>query len=137
MLPDGPALLCCTGDFPGLPERGSLMQPSAVLNAVATAILPRGRLGLFVPITEQTAALPATRRRPGLEVRAVMLRPGSDDATRDRAAAAMADFAPDLAILDCMSYARADKARVSARLACPVLLSIAVVARMAASLGPE
>lgn len=137
MLPDGLALLCCTGAFTGLPARGTLMQPSAVLNALTRAILPAGRLGLFVPLSEQKETLQASRRREGVAMHAVALRPGSDDAARDRAAAEMADFRPELVVLDCMSYTRADKARIGARLSCPILLSIAVAARVAASLMPE
>jgi protein AroM len=49
----------------------------------------------------------------------------------------MADFAPALAVLDCISYTRADKARIGRHLSCRILLSIAVAARVAASLLPE
>ena len=43
----------------------------------------------------------------------------------------------DLVLLDCMSYARRDKAVLSTVLACPILLSISVAARAAASLLAE
>ncbi|WP_270935305.1 AroM family protein [Falsiroseomonas oryzae] len=130
----GPVLLACTGAFKGLPERVDLVQPSAVLNALAGAILPRGRLGLAVPFAEQVATLCAERRRPGLEVAAVALRPGSDDAAREAAARDLAATRPDLVLLDCISYTRADKAAFAAVLGCPVLLSVAVAARAAACL---
>jgi protein AroM len=52
----GPVLLACTGTFKGLPERPDLIQPSAVLNGMAEALLPQGRLGLFVPLAEQVLA---------------------------------------------------------------------------------
>lgn len=137
MLPDGPALIACTGTFKGLPPHRGLIQPSAVLNALAGALLPAGRLGLFVPLVEQVETLTAERGRPGVVVHALPLQPYSDDAARDDAAAAMADFAPDLVLMDCISYRRADKARIALRLSCPILLSIAVAARTAASLMPE
>jgi len=133
----GPTLLACTGTFAGLPERPDLVQPSAVLNALADALLPRGRLGLFVPLPEQVPALTAARRRDGLDVAAVPLRPQSDAAAGEAAGRAMAALAPDLVLLDCISYARADKAAVGAALRCPVLLAAAVAARAAASLLPE
>lgn len=132
-----PVLLACTGAFAGLAERVDLVQPSAVLNALAGAMLPRGRLGIAVPFTEQIPALAGKRQRPGLEVSAVALRPGSDDAARRAAAEALAATKPDLVLLDCISYSRADKAAFEAVLPCPVLLSIAVAARAAASLLPE
>jgi protein AroM len=137
LLPNGPALLACTGAFKGLPARSRAIQPSAVLDALTAALLPEGRLGLFVPLAEQVTTLEAARGRAGLRVRATVLRPGSDDRARDAAAEWMAGFAPDLAVLDCISYTRADKARIGRRLSCPVLLSVAVAARVAASLLPE
>lgn len=137
MIPDGPALLACTGAFHGLPQRLGLVYPSAVLNALAEALLPRGRLGLCVPLPGQAATLSAARSRPGLEVVAVPLRPGADDAARDAAGTALAALAPDLVLLDCISYTRADKARIARHVACPILLSVAVAARAAASLLPE
>jgi protein AroM len=133
----GPILLACTGAFAGLPERPDLVRPSSVLNALADALLPRGRLGLFVPLPEQLPSLAEARRRAGLEVVAVPLRPQSNDAARDAAGREMASLAPDLALLDCISYTRADRARVGALLRCPVLLSVAVAARVAASLLSE
>jgi protein AroM len=137
LIPDGPALLACTGAFKGLPERLGLVFPSAVLNALAEALLSHGRLGLCVPLPEQAATLGAAHARPGLEVAAVPLRPGSDDAARDAAGAALAALAPDLVLLDCISYTRADKARIARHVACPILLSVAVAVRAAASLMPE
>ena len=51
--------------------------------------------------------------------------------------AAMAQQKPDLVLLDCISYTRADKAAAVAAMGCPVLLSVAVAARAAACLLPE
>ncbi len=133
----GPALLCCTGAFKGLPARADIVQPSSVLNGLSAALLPAGTLGLFVPLPEQVAGLSAERSRPGLRAVAICLRPISSEAAIDEAAALMAETQPDLVIMDCMSYTRADKARVERTLRCPVLLSIAVAARAAASLLPE
>lgn len=133
----GAALLCCTGAFKGLPQRPDIVQPSSVLNGLAASLLPKGKLGLFVPLPEQVTVLAAERARPGLEAVAVCLRPISDDAAIDAAASRMAEESPDLVIMDCMSYTRADKGRIERTLRCPVLLSIAVAARAAASLVPE
>jgi protein AroM len=133
----GPTLVACTGAFHGLPERADLVFPSAVLNGLAESLLPRGRLGIFIPLAEQAETLAKHRARPGVEVVSVVLRPGSDDAARREAAARMAALRPDLAILDCFSYTRADKRAADAALSCPVLLSVAVAARAAASLLPE
>ena len=133
----GPVLLACTGTFKGLPERPDLIQPSAVLNGMAEALLPQGRLGLFVPLAEQAAGLGESRVRSGLSITVVALRPYADKTTREAAMAEMAAQKPDLVLLDCISYTRRDKAAAVAALSCPVLLSVAVAARAAASLLPE
>lgn len=133
----GPVLLACTGSFKGLPERPGLVQPSAVLNGLAAALLPRGKLGLFVPLPEQAASLGGSRAREGLSIVVHALRPHSDAVTRVAAMAAMAKEKPDLLVLDCISYTRADKAAAVAALDCPVLLSVAVAAHAAACLLPE
>jgi protein AroM len=104
---------------------------------MAQALLPRGRLGVFVPLPEQVEVTTARRSREGLEVVAVPLRPQSDDAARDAAGRAMAKMAPDLVLLDCISHTRADKARIAGHVRCPILLSATVAARAAASLLPE
>jgi len=82
-----PALLCCTGAFKGLPQRATIVQPSAVLNGLAASLLPAGTLGLFVPLPEQVETLGEMRARPGLRTVAVPLRPLSDAAAIDAAAA--------------------------------------------------
>ncbi len=133
---DGPALLLCTGAFPGLPRRSGLVMPSEVLNALSAVLLPEGRLGLFVPLVEQMETLRAKRSRPGLAVQALPLRPLSDEAAVEAAAREMAAWAPELIVMDCMSYTRADKALLVRHLRCPILLSIEVAARVAASLLP-
>jgi protein AroM len=130
----GPVLLACTGAFKGLPDRPDLVQPSAVLNALAGALLPRGRLGIAIPLEEQRAALGAERRREGLDVHVVVLRPGGDDASRAAAAREMAAARPQLVLLDCISYTRADRAAFMAAMPCPVLLAATVAARAAACL---
>jgi protein AroM len=133
----GPALLCCTGAFKGLPQRADIVQPSAVLNGLVAGLLPAGRLGLFVPLPEQVETLGEMRAHPGVRTVALPLRPLSDASTIDEAARHMAEQRPDLVILDCMSYTGADKVRIAAILDCPILLPIAVAARVAASLLPE
>ncbi len=131
-----PVLVACTGRFPGLEAEGVVLPVDAVNEAVRER-LPGGRLGLFVPLPEQAEALAAERRRGGLVVETVVLRPGAGAAEADRAAREMAAWRPDLAVLDCISHRRRHEEAVRAALPCPVLLSIAVAARAAAGLLPR
>jgi protein AroM len=124
------AMLACTGKFPNLAPEGLVILPSAVLHRLVEAILPRGRLGVFSPLPEQTALIAKKWQRDGVEVVGVTLQPGSDDAAVDAAAHEMMDKQPDLVVLDCMSYTSANKARVRQIYSGPVILSIAAAARV-------
>lgn len=123
-------MLACTGKFPNLTPDGLVILPSAVLHRLVEAVLPKGRLGVFSPLAEQTALIAKKWQRDGVEVVGVTLQPGSDDAAVDAAARAMADKQPDLVVLDCMSYTSANKARVRQHYSGPVILSIAAAARV-------
>jgi protein AroM len=124
------AMLACTGKFPNLAPDGLVILPSAVLHRLVEAVLPKGRLGVFSPLAEQTALISKKWQRDGIEVVGVTLQPGSDDAAVDAAARAMADRRPDLVVLDCMSYTSANKARLRRHYSGPVILSIAAAARV-------
>jgi protein AroM len=124
------AMLACTGKFPNLAPDGLVILPSAVLHKMVEAVLPKGKLGVFSPLAEQTALIGRKWQRDGVEVVGVTLQPGSDDSAVDAAAQAMADNHPDLVVLDCMSYTSANKARVRDIVGGPVILSIAAAARV-------
>ncbi|WP_316190079.1 AroM family protein [Bradyrhizobium sp. SZCCHNS2096] len=123
-------MLACTGKFPNLAPDGLVILPSAVLHRMVEAVLPKGRLGVFSPLPEQTALIAGKWQREGVEVVGVTLQPGSDDAAVDAAAQEMASRQPDLVVLDCMSYSSANKARVRQHYPGPVILSITAAARV-------
>jgi protein AroM len=126
----GITMLACTGKFPNLSPQGLVILPSAVLHRLVEAVLPKGRLGVFSPLPEQTALIDRKWRREGIEVVGVTLRPGSDDTAVDGAARAMAAQRPDLVVMDCMGYTSANKARVRLGHSGPVILAIAAAARV-------
>jgi protein AroM len=123
-------MLACTGKFPNLTPEGLVILPSAVLHRLVEAVLPKGRLGVFSPLPEQTALIDKKWQRGGVEVVGVTLRPGSDDAAVDSAAQAMAALRPDLVVMDCMGYTSANKTRVRLGYFGPVILAIAAAARV-------
>ena len=106
------------------------------MNGLAASLLPAGTLGLFVPLPEQTKTLSELRARSRVRVVALPLRPLSNATVVDAAARQMAEQRPDLVILDCMSYSRADKARIAVIVDCPILLPLVVAARVMACLLP-
>jgi protein AroM len=124
------AMLACTGKFPNLAPEGLVILPSAVLHNVVAAVLPRGRLGIFSPLPEQTALIASKWERANVEVVGVTMRPGSDAEAIDEAARKMLARSPDLVVMDCMSYTSADKKRVRLSYDGPIILAIAAAARI-------
>jgi len=123
------AMLACTGKFPNLAPNGLVILPSAVLHHMVEAVFPKGRLGVFSPLPEQTALIAGKWQRPDVEVVGVTMRPGSDSEAVDEAARKMSALSPDLIVMDCMSYTRANKARVRLSYGGPIILAIAAAAR--------
>lgn len=124
------AMLACTGKFPNLAPEGLVILPSAVLHNVVAAVLPRGRLGIFSPLPEQTALIASKWERANVEVVGVTMRPGSDAEAIDEAARKMLARSPDLVVMDCMSYTPATKAWVKGPLGVPALLAITATGRV-------
>jgi protein AroM len=124
------AMLACTGKFPNLAPEGLVILPSAVLHNVVAAVLPKGRLGIFSPLPEQTALIARKWERANVEVVGVTMRPGSDAEAVDEAARKMTALSPDLVVMDCMSYTSADKKRVRLSYDGPIVLAIAAAARI-------
>jgi protein AroM len=120
----------CTGDFPPMDGDGGILFPSRVLSGLAAGLLPRGRLGLLIPLAEQAEKLGAKWARPGLEVFAEALAPSADAREADAAARRLAARKPDLVAMDCMSYTPATKQQVKPGLGVPALLAITATGRV-------
>ena len=120
----------CTGEFPPMVGDAGVLFPSRVLNGFAGALLPRGRLGLLIPIPEQAEILREQRSRPGVEVVVEVLRPSADSAAAAEAAQRLAARNPDLVAMDCMSYTPASKAIVHGWIKAPILLALTATSRV-------
>jgi protein AroM len=120
----------CTGDFPPMQGDENVLFPSRVLNGLAAGLLPRGRLGLLIPLAEQAEKLGAKWSRPGLEVVAEPLAPSAGKEEAAAAAHRLAAKKPDLVAMDCMSYTPATKAWVKPGLGVPALLAITATGRV-------
>jgi protein AroM len=129
---DGATVLvfACTGEFPPLAGDAGVVFPSRVLNALAAALLPAGRLGLLIPLPEQTRKLTAKWARPGLEVLSEPLVPSASECQIAAAAERLASHRPDLVAMDCMGYGPAAKAIVKEVCRVPTLLAITAAGRV-------
>ena len=120
----------CTGEFPPMAGDENVLFPSRVLNGLATGLLPRGKLGILIPLAEQADKLSAKWARPGLEVVAEALAPSADAREADAAARRLAAKKPDLVAMDCMSYTPTTKRWVKPALGVPALLAISATGRV-------
>jgi len=120
----------CTGDFPPMEGDENVLFPSRILNGLASGLLPRGRLGLLIPLAEQAEKLGAKWARAGLEVVAEALAPSAGPEEADAAARRLAAKKPDLVAMDCMSYTPATKEWVKPGLGVPALLAITATGRV-------
>jgi len=120
----------CTGEFPPMTGDAGVLFPSRVLNGLTSALLPRGRLGLFIPIPEQAEILSEQRSRPGVKVVVEVLRPSADGATTAEAARRLAAHEPDLVVMDCLSYTPATKEIVHQWIGAPILLAVTATCRV-------
>ena len=120
----------CTGDFPPLAGDEGVVFPSRVLNGLATGLLPRGRLGILIPLPEQAGKLSAKWARPGLEIVAEALAPSAGAEEAADAARRLASHKPDLVAMDCMSYTPTTKEWVKGPLGVPALLAITATGRV-------
>jgi protein AroM len=120
----------CTGDFPPMPGDEGVLFPSRVLSGLAMGLLPRGRLGLLVPLAEQIGKLSSKWARPDLEVVAEALAPSAGAKEAAAAAERLAARKPDLVAMDCMSYTPTTKEWVKPALGVPALLAISATGRV-------
>jgi len=120
----------CTGDFPPMAGDQGVLFPSRVLSGLAAGLLPRGRLGLLIPLAEQAEKLSTKWARPGIEVVAEALAPSANAREADAAARRLAAKKPDLVAMDCMSYTPLTKEQVKPGLGVPALLAITATGRV-------
>jgi protein AroM len=123
-------VLACTGEFPPFPGDAGVVFPSRVLNALAGALLPAGRLGILIPLPEQARKLTAKWARPGIEVFAEPLIPSASEREIAAAAERLAARRPDLVAMDCMGYAPAMKTIIRRVCRVPALLAITAAGRV-------
>ncbi len=120
----------CTGEFPAMEGDEGVLFPSRVLNGLATGLLPRGRLGLLIPLAEQAGKLTSKWQRPGVEIVTQALAPSAGREEASAAAERLAAQQPDLVAMDCMSYTPTLKEWVKPALGVPALLAITATGRV-------
>lgn len=128
-------MVMCTGDFPDWIGRFNVLFPSRTLNAMVRGCLPEGRLGVFTPLAEQCAKSRARWQAAGYDAEVVALSPNADPHAIRAAAESLRDHAPDLLVLDCISYTRETKRIAREVLGVPAILAVSSAVRTALELA--
>lgn len=126
-------VVLCTGEFPMWADRRILV-PSEILKNVVLSVQPMGHLGVLSPLASQ---IPNTLKRwsaHGHKVTAVDLSPNASPEEVAVAGNKLSKAAPDLVVLDCVSYTKQTKDIISKKVSCPSVLAITTIARIAAEI---
>lgn len=127
-------IMLCTGSFPQWSDRDGVLFPSRTVAAMVSGVLPTGRLGVFSPLQEQCAQSAKRWQEKGYEVVSMALSPNADAEAAKAAATAMAGHAPQLLVMDCISYTRQTKHILSAITGAPAILGVSSAIRSALEL---
>lgn len=124
-------LMLCTGDFPTLQSKKTIVYPDKLLNHIVNALLPSGSLGLIIPLDEQRETLLAKWQQEELEIFTEVASP-YEESDIAGAALALQKQGVDLIVLDCMGYNEQHKSVAVKGSGLPVLLPRTLVARIIA-----
>ncbi|WNQ12256.1 AroM family protein [Paenibacillus aurantius] len=124
-------LLLCTGVFPGLKTTTAhLIEPDHIIPPAVKAMAGGRRLGVLVPLREQTDSLLPKYTSVGLNPVFGIASPYRiEEGAYEKAAEKLKDEA-DLILLDCMGYTEEARERVHRLSGKPVVLSNALMAKL-------
>ncbi|QBD80814.1 AroM family protein [Ktedonosporobacter rubrisoli] len=129
-------LLLCTGTFPAFTTQVPLLIPEHLLyNFVRGIINPAFKLGVLTPSPDQVPHQQQRWQKNVAHVSVAAATPYADIAHVIEAGVALGKQGVDAIVLDCMGYTLEMKQRIRERVDCPVILSRAVLARVAAELA--
>jgi protein AroM len=124
-------LLLCTGVFPGLKTTTSyLIEPDHIIPPAIKAMVGSRRLGVLVPLVEQTDILQPKYAPFGMNPVFAVASPYKNDLVNFQEAANQFKDKADLILLDCMGYTEQARELVYAATGLPVVLSNAVMAKL-------
>lgn len=130
----GVVIVLCTGTFPQWSDRKGVLSTSRIVEAMVGGCLPTGRIGVFSPLPEQCAHAETRWRDRGYDAVSVALSPNASEEEAIAAAIVMAGYAPELLVLDCVSYTHQTKQVVRSKAGVPAILGVSCAIRLALEL---
>lgn len=124
-------LLLCTGVFPGLKTNTAhLIEPDLIIPPAVKAMTGGRRLGVMVPLPEQTDNLQPKYSPLGMNPVFGIASPYKNDEENFHKAANELKDQADLILMDCMGYTEAARELVQKISGKPVILSNALMAKL-------
>jgi protein AroM len=124
-------LLLCTGVFPGLKTATAhLIEPDHIIPPAVKAMVGGRRLGVMVPLPEQTDILQPKYAPLGMNPTFGVASPYKNDVENFHKAANELKQSADLILLDCMGYTEEARELVHEITGLPVILSNAIMAKL-------
>jgi protein AroM len=124
-------LLLCTGVFPGLKTKTSyLIEPDHIIPPAVKAMVGPRRLGVMVPLVEQTDILQPKYAPLGMNPVFAVASPYKNELANFLEAANELKDKVDIILLDCMGYTEEARDLVSGAAGLPVVLSNAIMAKL-------
>jgi protein AroM len=125
-------LLLCTGTFPVLTSRVPVLIPEILLSQFVEGIITQKFvLGVLTPSPDQVSHQQRRWLQHVSSVRVAAANPYADIDAVIAAGVSLGQQGVDAIVLDCMGYTLEMKQRLRAHVNCPVILSRAVLARVA------
>ena len=128
-----PIILLCTGEFPTLTCPVVLIEPDRLVLGVVSGLRPQ-RLGVLLPLPNQIDEVREKWAAVGSELTFAAASPYADLSAVAAAAEELGRYPPDLIVMDCIGYTPAHKRLVVEATGRPVILSSAIVGRIAGEL---
>ncbi|TDF94428.1 AroM family protein [Paenibacillus piri] len=124
-------LLLCTGVFPGLSTGAAyLIEPDHIIPPAIKAMVGPRRLGVLVPLAEQTESLRSKYELHGLDPVFAVASPYKNNEANFHEAARELKGQADLILLDCMGYTEQARRLMAEATGLPVVLSNAIMAKL-------
>jgi protein AroM len=124
-------LLLCTGVFPGLTTNTAyLIEPDHIIPPAVKAMVGPRRLGVMVPLVEQTDNLVPKYAPLGMSPVFAVASPYKNDLANFQQAANELKDKADMILLDCMGYTEQARELVAEVSGLPVVLSNAIMAKL-------
>jgi protein AroM len=126
----------CTGSLPGLRSTGPLLFPGPIVRGLVGAFASEVKLGVVVPDSAQVTSARADWATGTGALKIVTASPYGDEGTLREVAASLAQWRPELIVLDCLGFDRSMQRLVQESVTASVILPRIALAGAIAALLP-